>query len=1045
MPHTLNTLAAFSAGEWSPTLDSRVDLPGYRKACRKLRNMIPMKQGGATRRPGTQYLGNGGLNRTGLPAVSRLESFQYAPGTTFQLEFCDYGIRFWTNGARVTVSTSGVPFWISPSANIFTAGSFSVGQGYKIVSLTGTTQAQWNTTAGTSGVTYVVGSFFVAATVGAGTGTAGLVIAYPAGQYLFSPITGLMYYNTVAGWAPNDPSIDTTRFIQQTTLQVPTPYSATGTTDLNGNVTAFTAPDYWATDVFQLQFKQINDVIYIVHPNFPVWKLTRYSNNNWVMQQVQFLAPAMLDENNTDLTISASAISSVSGPVQLLVRANNFWTTGYVYVPGNTVYAQPDGSSVVYIYVCLVAHTSGNFSNDLSAGNWRVQQTFNSKHVGSYWQMAYNRPVSNIEFDAGGSSSSYSFSSGTWVGDNQLYLVGTWEVQTYGAWYGDVVISVSYDNGVTFQRVTTLTSSADANYSISGKELTGGIYTFSVQGATTGTASSTPPRIVLTADNQFVYGLVQITSVTDINTAYGNVIGLNLYYPTKLQAAWNSSKSYNVGDIVSYSGTNWTCVLPNVNNTPVGGSIYWTANLPITQFWSEGAWSNYRGYPQAITVYQERMWYGATAFQPQRIWGTQTNDIENFALIDQSQPTYGLAFDLNAPGRGPINWMNAQTDLMIGLAAAEWIVSSGQPNTAISPTSVTALEHSANGSAAYLQGQIIGNAAFYVQRRGTNFQQMLFSVFTNKYMSQDVLTYSQHLTNSGIQQFDYQQEFENQSILWAVCGDGSLISMTYSLEQEIFAWARHDTGQDNGDKILSVSVIYGANGQDDEVWVSVLRNPATAKGCTIERIWPISWQTDNVGQPLLSEACYVDCATYVVIPGGTTPNTFSGLPTCLYNRPLVAAVIPASGTGIISFRNLTCSNTGSVTLANYVPAVNDVVWIGLPIQWYLQPMRLDVDQRAGEVVGLTRAISKLYVRVVNSIGGQWATTQGDIVDIQCYPITENSGNPPPFYPNVPLDLELDVGGLTQYELDATFTLQGTDPLPMTVLGVTIKQDIGGAP
>ena len=1038
MPHTLNTLAAFSAGEWSPTLDSRVDLPGYRKACRKLRNMIPMKQGGATRRPGFQYLGAGGQNRLGYKAVSRLEPFQYAPGTTFQLEFCDYGVRFWNDNGQVQVDPAIVVNWALPSVN---DGSFVIGQYYKIL-VVGTTN--W-TAVGVVG-TPAVGTLFTATSAGgSGTGKAGAVSAYAAGQFLKSSINSLTYYNTVAGYAPNDPSIDTSRFIQQTAYQVPSPYSATGTTSLTGSVTPFTAPNYWNCDIFQLQFKQINDVIYIVHPNFPVWKLTRYANNNWVMQQVQFLTPAMLDENATDLTISASATNSVSGPVQLLVRANDFWAPHTVYVPGNSVYATPTGSSVTFIYISLIANTStGNFDADLAAGWWKVQQTFLPAHVGSYWQLAYNRPVSNIEFDAAGSSSSYSFSGGTWLGDNTLYLVGTWEVQTYGAWNGNVVISVSYDNGVTFQRVTTLTSRADANYSISGKELTGGIYTFTVEGNTAGIASSTPPRIVLTADNQFVYGLVQITSVTDINTAYGNIIGLDLYYPAKLQAAWDGASSYAVGDIVSYSGTNWTCTLPNVNNTPAGGSIYWTANLPITQFWSEGAWSNYRGYPQAITIYQERMWYGATAFQPQRIWGTQTNDIENFALIDQSQPTYGLAFDLNAPGRGPINWMTAQTDLMVGLSAAEWIVSSGQPNTAISPTSITALEHSANGSTEYLQGQIIGNAAFYVQRRGTNFEQMLFSVFTNKYMSQDVLTYSQHLTNSGIQQFDYQQEFENQSILWAVCGDGSLISMTYSLEQEIFAWARHDTGQDNGDKVLSVSVIYGANNQDDEIWVTVLRNPATALGCTIERVYPISWQNYNVGLPALSQACFADCATqYFPTTGGS--NVISSLPACLYNRPVVAALIPASGTGMISFRNLTASNSGTVTLANYVPKTGDTVWVGLPIQWYLQPMRLDVDPRAGEVVGLTRAISKLYVRVVNSIGGQWATSQGDIVDIQSYPITENSGNPPPFYPDKPLDLELDVGGLTQYELDATFTLQGTDPLPMTVLGVTIKQDIGGAP
>jgi hypothetical protein len=55
---------------------------------------------------------------------------------------------------------------------VTTAGSFVVGKTYKITTLTGTSQVQWNTTAGTSGVTYVVGDIFTAATVGAGTGQA---------------------------------------------------------------------------------------------------------------------------------------------------------------------------------------------------------------------------------------------------------------------------------------------------------------------------------------------------------------------------------------------------------------------------------------------------------------------------------------------------------------------------------------------------------------------------------------------------------------------------------------------------------------------------------------------------------------------------------------------------------------------------------------------------------------------------------------------------------------------------------------------------------
>ncbi len=848
--------------------------------------------------------------------------------------------------------------------------------------------------------------------------------SYPAGSFVtYSGTTYFAFGPSAVINSTVAPASAPTVWVPQTAYAVPSPYSGTN----------FTAPNYWAADVFVLQCLQINDVVYIVHPNFPVYKLTRYSNANWVLQEVQFLTPAMMDENATDETLTASA---TTGSGVTITASANAWVTGTYYVPGNSV---TEGG---LIYTVVQAHTSGTFSTDLANGLWLLVTTFKSGHVGSYWQLAYNRPSSFVEVDAVLSGGNYQFSTGN---SSTLYLIGTWEVQTYGTWYANITIEVSYDNGSSYQIITTLTSRGDANFSISGQELDGGIYRLTISN-TSALASTTPPRVVITADNQFVYGLVQITAVAS-----------------------------------PYSATA-TVVVP----------LYATT---ATQYWSEGAWSNVRGYPQAITVFQERVWYGYSASEPQRVWATQTDDIENFAIIDQSQATYGLAFDLNAAGRGPIQWLAAQTDLFAGLASAEWIISSGATTTAITATAIQALENTVNGSAPALPGLIIGQAAFYVQRKGRSFQQMLFSVFTNKYMSQDMQVTSQHLTNAGIQQFDYQQQFQEQSLLWAVCGDGTLISMTYAMEQKVFGWTKHTTGDINvlaggftngvtytitlvgstdftligatsnavgvsftaiGPGVgsgaastnidvgfLSVQVIYGAAGQDDEVWVSCYRKGAVSSGfpyCTIERLNPVEWQTSNVGQPNLQQAIYADCATVVSNPGS---NVISGIPPILNGRTVVASIAPASNLGMWSIRNLTVSS-GTVTIPNYVPVSGDVVVVGLPINWFIQPMRFDLTPQ-GPIPGLTKSIEKLYLRTLNSIGGQWATRQGEVKDIQYYPITENSGYPPPFQPNVPLDVELDVGGIFGYELDPQWTCQGFDPLPFQLLGLSVKADVGGVP
>ena len=113
MSHALAHLVQFTGGEWSPQLDNRIDLEGYRNALRQGRNVIVTKQGGATRRPGTVYIAQGKSPASGGPGVSRLQKFQYAPGTAFILEFCDKGIRFYASGVQVQVSFPIVSFFIS--------------------------------------------------------------------------------------------------------------------------------------------------------------------------------------------------------------------------------------------------------------------------------------------------------------------------------------------------------------------------------------------------------------------------------------------------------------------------------------------------------------------------------------------------------------------------------------------------------------------------------------------------------------------------------------------------------------------------------------------------------------------------------------------------------------------------------------------------------------------------------------------------------------------------------------------------------------------
>jgi hypothetical protein len=101
--HTQNVL---NGGEISPLLRGRVDQPRYNTGAREMLNMVPMPQGGATRRPGTRYLGMA-KNQT-----SRLVPFVFSETQGRILEFGDKTMRVWLPDGRL-VSSGSEPYVVS--------------------------------------------------------------------------------------------------------------------------------------------------------------------------------------------------------------------------------------------------------------------------------------------------------------------------------------------------------------------------------------------------------------------------------------------------------------------------------------------------------------------------------------------------------------------------------------------------------------------------------------------------------------------------------------------------------------------------------------------------------------------------------------------------------------------------------------------------------------------------------------------------------------------------------------------------------------------
>lgn len=82
---------------------------------------------------------------------------------------------------------------------------------------------------------------------------------------------------------------------------------------LNGGSTYEISTTYAHGDLDRLQFVQSNDVIYIVHPDYPPRKLSRFANTNWTIADVSFTDGPWLPINDTENAITLSAAITAAG------------------------------------------------------------------------------------------------------------------------------------------------------------------------------------------------------------------------------------------------------------------------------------------------------------------------------------------------------------------------------------------------------------------------------------------------------------------------------------------------------------------------------------------------------------------------------------------------------------------------------------------------------------------------------------------------------------------------------------------------------------
>lgn len=402
-------------------------------------------------------------------------------------------------------------------------------------------------------------------------------------------------------------------------------------------------------------------------------------------------------------------------------------------------------------------------------------------------------------------------------------------------------------------------------------------------------------------------------------------------------------------------------------------------------------WNDYDGFPSSVTLYEQRLVLGGSHNSPSTVWLSRIGEYFNFEAGTDDDDSF--TFTLSGEQYNPIAHM-AQTKTLTALTyGGESTVWGGQEK-AITPTNIQVKTQSTYGCND-AQPIRIGNELFFAQRAGRKIRAMSYRYDNDSYGSPDISVLSEHITESGIKAISYQQEPD--SILWIVRNDGVACTLTMDRDQDVMAWARHET---NGlfESIASIPVT-----DNDQTWIVVNR---TVNGVTKRYV-----------ERFASDA-YTDCA--MTFNSMEPKYQWDGL------ESLEGFEIDVITDGAL--HELVTVIDGKIKLENIARQIT----VGIPYTTTIVTLTPEIQGQAGSIQGSRLNIGKVRLRLLNTIG---VKVNGD--PIQFRKLGENA-----LARLEPFTGEHEISQLGWGDGSAEMTITHDDPLPFHLIAVIYDLAVG---
>jgi hypothetical protein len=520
-------------------------------------------------------------------------------------------------------------------------------------------------------------------------------------------------------------------------------------------------------------------------------------------------------------------------------------------------------------------------------------------------------------------------------------------------------------------------------------------------------------------------------------------------------------------------------------------------DLAITPAIYDTVFASAGNYPGAVSYFEQRKAFGGSINEPQTLWMTRSGTESDMSYSIPVRDDDRIKIEVAVREASTIRHIVPLTQMLMLTNSSELRVSPINSDV-ITPSTISVRPQSYLG-ANNVQPEVVNNVVVYCADRGGHVRELGYSWQSQGFITGDLSLRATHLfDNLTLSDMCYAKS--PQPILWFISTSGNMLGLTYVPEQQIGAWHWHDT-----DGIFE-SLTAVAEGDEDSVYVVVKRTIGGVNKRYVERLASrqvaaiedcifvdsaltydgtvtlggsagtvtvtggTAWDSSevltltlnatlftyptqsNVGDAIvISDSLGNKYRLTIIATSSTTvatARTDKTLPVSLRSTAISGdywtfAKRRMTGLSHLEGKSVSILADGAVMPQQVVTAgvitlqrAATKIIVGLPYQSDLQtlPMTLNVD---GFGQGRAKNVNKAWLRVYKSSGIFVGPDPDTLVEYK-QRTTELYGNPPALKSE-----EVLVVLTPSWGASGQVYIRQSDPLPLTLSGMTLEVSIGG--